>query len=209
MTDHGKIPDTVVVLANGSFPIHESPLSILANPGFLVCTDGSANKAIAGDYRPDLILGDLDSINSASRDFPCPVVEIDSQDNTDLEKTLVYLKVNNVEKITIIGISGDRDDHHLANLLILNNFSSMMNIQAVTDFFTIDFISGFVELSCRPGQVVSLLSFEQISSISTTGLEFPLADSTLVPSGRGISNRATGNQFSVSSSGPVLIFRSH
>ena len=58
-------------------------------------------------------------------------------------------------------------------------------------------------------QLVSILPVEDIQSITTEGLEFPLIDEPFPLSSRGISNRATGHQFIITSSGKIWVFRSH
>ena len=53
----------VVVLADGEFPVHETPLSILKQSEYLVCCDGAAKKCIEYGYNPDAIVGDMDSLD--------------------------------------------------------------------------------------------------------------------------------------------------
>jgi len=203
------IREPVVVLVNGRFPVHRAPLKVLQKAGFLLCTDGSADKAIAHGFKPDLIIGDLDSTGLSLIEERYKIVKVIDQNFTDLEKAIDWLIDNQIIKVSFVGITGDRDDHALANLMILHSHSTNLEIQAVTDHTTINFISGTRHFNSTPGQTVSILTFQKIDSVTTIGLECPLTNALLLPSGRGISNTATGKEFTIETSGTLLVFRNH
>ena len=92
---------------------------------------------------------------------------------------------------------------------LLANYSDELDINFVTDYFTITCHHGKRSFTSFKQQLVSLLPVEDIKSITTEGLEFPLIDELFPISSRGISNRATGHQFIISSSGKIWVFRSH
>ena len=54
---------STVILANGRFPTHPVPLSILKNATRLICCDGAANNMEAMGLTPTAIVGDLDSLS--------------------------------------------------------------------------------------------------------------------------------------------------
>ena len=54
----------VVILLNGDFPSHEIPLSVLNKSDYIICCDGAVNQLEEFGISPDLIIGDLDSINN-------------------------------------------------------------------------------------------------------------------------------------------------
>ncbi|MCK5331027.1 MAG: hypothetical protein KAK01_06450, partial [Candidatus Marinimicrobia bacterium] len=120
-----------------------------------------------------------------------------------------WLIDNQIIKVNFVGITGDRDDHALANLLILHSHSADLEIRAVTDHATINFISGTRRFNSTPGQTVSIMAFQKIDSVTTTGLECSLTNALLLPSGRGISNIASGKEFTIETSDTLLVFRNH
>ena len=136
-------------------------------------------------------------------------VKISDQDNTDLDKALEWCKVNSLSQLTVLGTSQLREDHTIGNLILLANYSDELDINFVTDYFTITCHHGKRSFTSFKQQLVSLLPVEDIKSITTEGLEFPLIDELFPLSSRGISNRATGHQFNISSSGKIWVFRSH
>ncbi len=200
---------SVVILVNGDFPGHPAPIKILETAPYLICTDGSADQALSNGIQPDLVIGDMDSTGIDLRSSSFHFKHIPSQENTDLEKTLDWLITGNIEQVTVVGLTGGREDHFLANLLILSNYCLNFRIKALTDQFQIDYISGKSKLSVSPGQLVSILCFSTVRNISVQGLKFPLQNDSLNPSGHGISNLATRTEIEIATSDPVLVFRSH
>jgi thiamine pyrophosphokinase len=198
-----------IILANGQYPSHPAALNKLHTGGTIICTDGSANKLLENGLTPNVIIGDMDSTTVGQDSFKGLFVKISDQDNTDLDKALEWCKVNSLSPLTVLGTSQLREDHSIGNLMLLANYSEELDINFVTDYFTITCHHGKRSFTSFKQQLVSLLPVEDIKSITTEGLEFPLIDELFPLSSRGISNRATGHQFIISSSGKIWVFRSH
>lgn len=202
-------PSPVVVLANGAFPVHPIPLGILRDAKTLVCTDGSRDRALEAGLSPTLTVGDLDSLDQ-SRGPGDRVRREASQENTDLEKTLQWCVENKIPRVAVVGMAGGREDHALANFYILANFAHRLEVTAVTDHFTILPVRDQRTFAVHPGRRISLMPIVDSPVVSTEGLRYPLNRESLVPGGRGISNRATGDSFSISvRGGCVLVFIQH
>ena len=198
-----------IILANGQYPSHPAALYKLQTAGTIICTDGSGNKLLENGLAPNVIIGDMDSTTIDQDSFKGLYVKISDQDNTDLDKALEWCKVNSLSPLTVLGTSQLREDHTIGNLILLANYSEELDINFVTDYFTITCHHGKRSFTSFKQQLVSLLPVEDIKSITTEGLEFPLIDELFPISSRGISNRATGHQFNISSSGKIWVFRSH
>ncbi len=204
-----SLPDEIIVLVNGNFPTHSIPLRTIATARYLVCTDGSADQALYHGYVPDLVIGDMDSTVLSASNPGIKFITVASQENTDLEKTLDWLAAKQAVKIKLLGLTGLRDDHALANFLILANYSHLLEIQVITDHFTIDYITSRQQLAVTAGQTVSIVALTPVKRITVTGIQFPLDDEYLKPCGHGISNIATGSMIAIDTSDPILIFRAH
>ena len=198
-----------IILANGQYPSHPAPLNKLRNAGTIICTDGSANKILENGLNANVIIGDMDSSTIDQNSFKGLYVKISDQDNTDLDKALEWCKFNSLSPLTVLGTSQLREDHTIGNLMLLANYSDVLNINFVTDYFTITCHQGKRSFTSFKQQLVSILPVEDIHSITTEGLGFPLIDEPFPLSSRGISNRATGSQFIITSSGKIWVFRSH
>ena len=198
-----------IILANGQYPSHPAALNKLHTAGTIICTDGSTNILLENGLTPNVIIGDMDSTTVGQDSFKGLYVKISDQDNTDLDKALEWCQVNSLSPLTVLGTSQLREDHTIGNLILLANYSDELDINFVTDYFTITCHHGKRLFTSFKQQLVSLLPVEDIQSITTEGLEFPLIDELFPLSSRGISNRATGHQFIISSSGKIWVFRSH
>ena len=198
-----------IILANGQYPSHPAALNMLHTAGTIICTDGSANKILENGLAPNVIIGDMDSSTIDQDAFKGLYVKISDQDNTDLDKALEWCKLNSLSPLTVLGASQLREDHTIGNLMLLANYSDELDINFVTDYFTITCHHGKRSFTSFKQQLVSILPVEDIQSITTEGLEFPLTDEPFPLSSRGISNRATGHQFIITSSRKIWVFRSH
>ena len=56
--------ENIVLIANGKFPTHEKPLEIIKKNSYIICCDGAANLLIKFGRNPNVIIGDLDSIEN-------------------------------------------------------------------------------------------------------------------------------------------------
>ena len=198
-----------IILANGQYPTHPAALNKLHTAGTIICTDGSANKLLENGLAPNVIIGDMDSTTIGQDSFKGLYVKISDQDNTDLDKALEWCKVNSLSPLTVLGTSQLREDHTIGNLILLANYIDKLDINFVTDYFTITCHHGKRSFTSFKQQLVSILPVEDIQSITTEGLEYPLIDVLFPLSSSGISNRAIGKQFIISSSGKIWVFRSH
>ena len=198
-----------IILANGQYPSHLSALNKLHTAGTIICTDGSANKLLENGFIPNVIIGDMDSTTVDQNSFKGLYVKIIDQENTDLDKAFEWCKLNNLSPLTVLGTSQLREDHTIGNLILLANYSDELDINFVTDYFTITCHHGKRSFTSFKQQLVSIVPVEDIQSITTEGLEFPLIDEPFPLSSRGISNRATGHQVIITSSGKIWVFRSH
>ena len=209
LPDKQQFNKPYIILANGQYPSLPSALNKLHTAGTIICTDGSANKLLENGLTPNVIIGDMDSSTIDQGSFKGLYVKISYQENTDLDKALEWCKLNNLSPLTVLGASQLREDHTIGNLILLANYSDELDINFVTDYFTITCHQGKRSFTSFKEQLVSILPVEDIQSITTEGLEFPLIDEPFPLSSRGISNRATGHQFIITSSGKIWVFRSH
>ena len=82
-----------------------------------------------------------------------------------------------------------------------------MDIEILSDIYSIKFVSGERTFECQPMSEVSLISINKDNFITTEGLKFNLENSILSYATHGISNYAVGNKFSISCSSPLIVFK--
>lgn len=204
-----KLVNPIVIIANGKYPSHSYPLEIIDKAKTIISTDGSANKLKNHDLQPTFIIGDMDSIKNIKDFKESEFLHIPRQDNTDLEKVFDYCIKYGIKDVSLLGAIGSRDDHSLANLILLLKYYNDIKIKLITDTFTIECVKGKQIFSSFPQQTISLMAVYRVKSVTTKGLKFPLKKQSMIPSGMGISNLAIGKQFTINTSGKILLFRKH
>jgi thiamine pyrophosphokinase len=167
----------------------------------VIAADGGAIVAGRLGFRPDLVVGDLDSLDPADVDrlradgIPVEVAPV-AKDESDTELAVSAALARGATALTIVGALGGRIDHLLANVALL-----ALPALAVIDAVIIDGRSrialvrgpGSRVLAGRVGDLVTLLPFGHgVAGVRTDGLAWALADEAL-PAGpaRGLSNVRT------------------
>ena len=185
-----------VIIANGDLEYSEDIAGIIRQARLIVCADGGARHLKALNILPHVIIGDFDSASPEDLLFfeekKIKTISYPSRKNeTDLELCISWALLNHATDITILGGTGTRLDHTLANIYLLKKLAGL-NIPArvLNKHNIIHIVSGRIELKGRPGEVVSVLPItEKASGITLRGLEYPLVNATMeMGSSLGISN---------------------
>ncbi len=223
----------ILVIANGSCEPATIQRCGYLQPQCVICVDGGLRHCVAARITPDVLIGDLDSADASL------VANLDTtrtqciryspdKDATDLELALQYVNDTFVEsafrtedpliavkahkgvEVCVVGISGGRTDHMLANWLVLSSIRWHFNIVVKDDAGT-----GYIVRPGNPRVVTlaantafSLLALQPCAGIECTGARYPLSDATLYPDiALGISNVSTTGNVRVSvKSGALLLY---
>lgn len=202
-----------LIICNGEMPSQKLLVPLLKKKPFIICADGGANKARAFNILPNFIIGDLDSITQKTRYYfsSVPIIHNPDQNSTDLEKTLNYLLANSFESATIIGATGERPDHTMANFSILMKYHRKISLQFFDERCTAQMVYKKIRFSSEIGQQISLMPMGKCSGITTQGLKFPLKNESLELGVReGSSNEAVKNTVTITmKKGSLLLFTIH
>ncbi|MGD0276177.1 MAG: thiamine diphosphokinase [Syntrophales bacterium] len=182
-------------------------------PAVIICADGGTRHAKALGLNPDMIVGDLDSIDpEVERHFRQRGVSFlkhpKKKDETDAELALEQAFKLAPDKICIFGGLGLRLDHTLANLfLLLQGLRRGIPLRLVDEWCEVFLVERTAVIEGEPGQTVSFFPFVgEASGINLDGFEYPLQGAMLMPDKPyGISNRLTGKYGTVSVETGVLL----
>ncbi len=202
----------VLVFANGTPPSTQLVERYKTHASLIVAADGGANALAKLNLVPDFIVGDLDSLGeTARRKLPVArLVPRPDQNHTDLEKTLDFCLEKGATEIYVFGATGARLDHEIANLGILQQFSRKVFIALVDEQFLVRVIRGEATVTCKPGQLLSLLALQSARGVSVSGVKFPLKNADLDFGGRAVSNVALGETVSIRvEHGELFLFLAH
>jgi len=202
-----------IILANGKSP-RKSVITFFNKNGFdtLLCADGGADSALRLGLTPDFIIGDLDSISKeAIKKFKSTlkILQYKRQNDTDVEKCLKFVIINNFEEALLIGVTGKRLDHTICNLGIVLKFFSKIKLSLVAENSYLKPYTGDVRLKTQEGEIISLYGFDNRTKITSKGLKYPLKNISL-PFGEkeSTSNVSTSNSVQLTiRNGIIFIIR--
>tara|TARA_B100001142_G_C14348529_1_gene661002 strand:+ start:8343 stop:8969 length:627 start_codon:yes stop_codon:yes gene_type:complete len=205
-----KINKPLVIVANGEFPENPIPLDILNNANHIIACDGAADKLMKNGYNPNIIIGDLDSISSLNKEKCKDItVRVLNQSENDLRKAINYAQENNINKLSIIGASGGREDHLIGNIFSLFKYPKI-SIKIFTDNGLFRLINNSKELKSFKGQKVSIFTTDNTIKIRTKGLKYNFNNSNISTLFYGTLNKSIKDIISFKiSHGSLLIFQSY
>ena len=170
---------SVVILANGLFPSTEKLLELLSQADKVVCCDGAAEKLLMWGREPDLIVGDMDSLSdSLKKRYSDIIRKCDGQEDNDLSKAFRACLDFHPSSIHILGATGIREDHTLANVSLLAEYTELLkNTDCTVDIMTDSgvFYSGFESMQsyeCKEGAEVSIFAFDNTLKMTCEGLKY-------------------------------------
>jgi thiamine pyrophosphokinase len=182
----------------------------------IICCDGGVRHLQQTVIKPDVIIGDMDSIDPAQlANYSEQGVKIikhpGNKDYTDTELALDYATNLKPAAIYIWAALGGRIDHALANVFLLAKGKAVfIKTYLIDEYCEVFLLNGNVAFSKSVGQTVSLIALSpQVEGITLRGFLYPLDDATLMMGeSRGISNVIKEDNATVSiRSGNLLMIR--
>ncbi len=194
----------VLIVANGESPSATVAEEAARNSDLIVATDGGVFAAAKLKLLPDILTGDMDSVlvDNALELFPkLRVIPTPDQDYSDLEKAVDIASQFGATSIVVIGATGRRPDHTLANLALLRTLSSSFDIKFADNYGDTWHIGAAldseapescIEISTDLGDTISLIATDVSTVVSVEGVQWDLENFELIPGTHGVSNVATG-----------------
>ncbi|MFN8239774.1 MAG: thiamine diphosphokinase [Bacteroidales bacterium] len=197
-----------VILADGSFPVHEIPVGLLKNAARVICCDGAASALLSYGIEPFAIVGDCDSLDpDIIAKYHDRVYRDPEQETNDLTKSVCWAVSRGFTRLFILGATGKREDHTLGNISLLTEYASLAEVRMITDTGVIQPVLESGSFDSSPGQQVSIFSIDPATVISTRGLLYPLESMKLRNWWQATLNEATGTTFSLDfTGGPLLVY---
>lgn len=168
-------------------------------PDFLIAVDSGMKFFYEAEIKPDMIVGDFDSVEPKILDYFEAQANIEwlrlvpEKDDTDTEAAIRQAIALGYTKIHILGGTGTRIDHMLGNIHLLG-----IGLQEKAEIFLVDannrirMINHGIKLKKEEqyGKYVSLLPFTpEVKGLTLKGMKYPLQEHTLMCfNSLGISN---------------------
>ena len=208
-----------VVFANGDYNIQSSTIANVSPDDFMVCVDGGARHCLASGLTPNLLVGDLDSVDP---DCAAKVKAMGAEcirfarekDASDLELVFDILSDRFFEQVILFGASGGRTDHQLFNWQLAAAQPWPFQLRIIDDYVDARLVdpTRAYEVAASLGQVFSIVPLAGPAiGVTVCGAQYPLKNATLiVGSTVGLSNTVTDDCLQVSvEQGVVLVMLVH
>ena len=173
--------------------------------GTVIAADSGWSRARALGLQPDLLVGDLDSLDPAlALDVEAASIPIlrarADKDESDTELAILEAVRRGATAVTVLGaLGGERLDHALANVWLLAHPALaatdviLLDAQARVSLLSAPDTGGRPGTRALPGPVGALVSLlplgGDVEGVTTRGLRYPLDDEPLrTGPARGLSN---------------------
>lgn len=164
------------------------------NFDYIIFADGGLEKAEKLNLRPNLILGDFDSVDTAVLEH-YKKLNIETvtfppeKDYTDMELAVEHAVKKGFKDIVLIGATGTRLDHTLANIQLLEKYHHQgINLEIIDNNNYISIISDNTDINIKykKDHFVSLVPVtEKLEGLTLIGFRYPL-DNVIVPRGTAL-----------------------
>ena len=208
---------SAIIICNGSIIDYSYYKKYFRNAPFIICADGGARHLKMLGVKPDILLGDFDSISNEDLDYYKSLgVELlkypPEKDMTDTDIAVSTAVDLGYKDIIIIGGMGTRFDHSLANVFLLKG---MLDIGirgcVINEYNEIYLIDDKIKIDSEIGFKLSLIPIsETVEGITSTGLYYQLNEDTIkMGESRGVSNEFAADTSEISiKSGLLLVIKS-
>ena len=197
-----------IIFAGGELSLPANFEDIFNESTCIVCADSGFDSAARLGVMPDVIIGDMDSVE---RNLPDGVKQIKlncEKDDTDTEACINYLIKQGCKEIVLLCALGGRKDHELANIM-LTVYAAKQGVKLTlksgdTEVFA---ITDFAQISGEIGDWLSLIPvLDDAEGVTLSGLKYPLENACL-KAGKtvGISNEFICKKATVSVEKGIII----
>ena len=206
-----------IILGSGTLKRLDHFARLIRLADTIVAADGGAKHLRRMNIVPDIVIGDLDSMDEKTIQFleghnvtfiRHPV----DKDATDTELAVQWAMDNGATAITLLGVTGTRLDHTLANIFLLEKITRAgVSCKIADDNNEIYLLVDKIELTGKPGDFLSIIPLTRTAGgITITGVDFPLENAEIsLGSSLGISNRFRGTTARISiQSGMAVVTKS-
>ena len=165
--------------------------------------------------KPDLIIGDLDSLSSKSKDtFLNQTLKIEDQNKNDLTKAVEFAISKKAEKIILLGTSGGREDHAIANFSLYFEYAkkcaNKIDLKIYTDHGKISVVKSGQKIKSFIGEKISFFTENSTVVLNCIDLKWPLVNKSFDSFWQGSLNESLSDELVVEfKNGVCLVFQNY
>lgn len=170
------------LIVTGGNLVKESLLrNLISSSVYVIAADGGIKNFLPHeDLRPNLIVGDFDS--APLKDWETQYANIPrvtfpkEKDYTDTELAIMEALKLPVEEVYLLGATGSRLDHTLANLMLLRRIERAGKLGVILDDYNEirQIVAGVTKIQRSEWNFMSLVPITERLCVSLEGFKYPL-----------------------------------
>jgi len=192
----------IVIIGNGEDWKKEKIIQFCRDSDYIIAADNGLSLLHRFNLKPDLIIGDLDSVSSSLlKEYKQIPVEKYPQkkDFTDSELCIQKAITMNPKEILLLAMTGNYFDHSYASIInLFRNYQPDIKIKVVTSNSTIFPVIKKTTLVELKGRRFSLFPLTDVTQFSITGAQYNFSKSDLTFTDYSISNVIIDNKLHIS-----------
>lgn len=179
-----------IIVSGGFIPVDFLTYQIKnvnVDADLVICADSGADALFSAEIMPNVLLGDFDSINTEVFDYYVQqgVKTVRFNTNKDVTDTHIAIKYainQGADKIIILGALGDRIDHTLSNIFLLEAYLHLAHCKIIDGKNRIELINDGTKkvYSNKNYKYISLIPVsKKVVGVTTDGLKYKLSNATI------------------------------
>ena len=197
------------VFCNGQLKNTMNVKQIANDCDLLIAADGGAKDFSDTGLTPQVIIGDMDSIDSDTWENKSGIEHIRypaDKNKSDAELAVEYALEHGYEQVILIAATGGRLDHILGNIALVTGYPGRVAIlDGISTLVAVDKSEKCV-LHGRIGSIVSLMPYSLGPlKVRTKGLKYPLQDECMLSATHGLSNELSQTEACICVSDGILL----
>jgi len=197
------------VFCNGQLKNPANVKQIANDCDLLIAADGGAKYFFDIGLTPQVIIGDMDSIDSNMWKSKSGIEYIRypaDKDKSDAELAVEYALEHGNEQVILVAATGGRLDQTLGNIGLVAGYPGRVAIFDGTSTLVAVDKSEKCMLHGRIGAIVSLMPYSATPlTVRTKGLKYSLQDECLISATHGLSNELSQTEACICVSDGILL----
>ena len=163
----------------------------------IIAADRGLEFFAGTEYTPDVVVGDFDSLSREGRQYLDSLKNTEilklkpEKDDSDTQSAANYAMEHGAENITVLGATGNRIDHLLANfglLVMAKNRGTRMELVDQYNYITLISSGTVLKREEQFGRYVSFFSIGgDVEGLTLKGFKYPLEGHHLTPADSGLT----------------------
>jgi len=182
----------IVIVGNGEDWKKEKIIQFCRDSDYIIAADNGLSLLHRFNLKPDLIIGDLDSVSSSLlKEYKQIPVEKYPQkkDFTDSELCIQKAITMNPKEILLLAMTGNYFDHSYASIInLFRNNQPDIKMKIITSNSVIFPVTGKISLLKMKGRRFSLFPISTIKQFTMTGTQYYFSKKNLFTTDYSISN---------------------